>query len=45
MRKDRILDQLDESMCTPRTQEPHIMLGHIISGPVDDALFGRQENR
>jgi D-sedoheptulose 7-phosphate isomerase len=32
------------SMNTPRIQESHIMLGHIICGIVEDALFGGQEN-
>ena len=33
------------SMSTPRIQESHIMLGHIICGIVEDTLFGGQENR
>jgi D-sedoheptulose 7-phosphate isomerase len=33
------------SMSTPRIQESHIMLGHIICGSVEDTLFGGQENR
>ena len=33
------------SMSTPRIQESHIMLGHIICGLVEEALFGGQDNR
>ena len=33
------------SMSTPRIQESHIMLGHIICGLVEEALFGGQENQ
>jgi D-sedoheptulose 7-phosphate isomerase len=33
------------SMSTPRIQESHIMIGHIICGIVEDTLFGGQENR
>jgi len=33
------------SMSTPRIQESHIMLGHIICGIVEGTLFGEQENR
>lgn len=33
------------SMSTPRIQEAHIMLGHIICGIVEETLFGGQENR
>jgi D-sedoheptulose 7-phosphate isomerase len=33
------------SKCTPRIQESHIMLGHIICGLVEKALFGGQDNR
>jgi len=32
------------SMSTPRIQESHIMLGHIICGLVEGALFDRQES-
>jgi len=31
------------STSTPRIQESHIMLGHIIFGLVEDELFGGQE--
>ena len=33
------------SMSTPRIQESHIMIGHIICGIVEDTIFGGQENR
>jgi len=33
------------SMKTPRIQESHIMIGHIICGIVEDTLFGEQEIR
>ena len=33
------------SMKTPRIQESHIMIGHIICGIVEDTLFGEQESR
>jgi len=33
------------SMSTPRIQESHILLGHIICGIVEATLFGEQENR
>jgi D-sedoheptulose 7-phosphate isomerase len=33
------------SMSTPRIQESHIMLGHIICDLVEEALFGGQDNR
>jgi D-sedoheptulose 7-phosphate isomerase len=33
------------SVSTPRIQESHIMLGHIICGIVENTLFGGQENR
>lgn len=33
------------SMSTPRIQESHIMLGHIICGLVEEALFGGKDNR
>lgn len=33
------------SMSTPRIQESHIMLGHIICGLVEETLFGGQDNR
>mgnify|MGYP001548295537 CR=1 FL=1 len=33
------------STSTPRIQESHIMLGHIICGMVENALFPGQENR
>ena len=33
------------SMSTPRIQESHIMLGHIICGIIEETLFGGQENR
>jgi D-sedoheptulose 7-phosphate isomerase len=33
------------SMSTPRIQESHIMLGHIICGIVEGTLFGGQGNR
>jgi D-sedoheptulose 7-phosphate isomerase len=33
------------SMSTPRIQESHIMLGHIICGLVEAALFGGQDNQ
>ncbi len=33
------------SMSTPRIQESHIMLGHIICGIVEGTLFDEQENR
>lgn len=33
------------SLSTPRIQESHIMLGHIICDLVEEALFGGQENR
>ena len=33
------------SMSTPRIQESHIMLGHIICGMVEDTLFGGQDRR
>ena len=33
------------SMNTPRIQESHIMLGHIICGIVESAVFGGQEHR
>ena len=32
------------SMSTPRIQESHIMLGHIICGMVERALFDRQDS-
>ncbi|MGD8875345.1 MAG: D-sedoheptulose 7-phosphate isomerase [Gammaproteobacteria bacterium] len=33
------------STSTPRIQESHIMLGHIICGIVEDRLFGGQEDQ
>ena len=33
------------SMSTPRIQESHIMLGHIICGLVEEALFGGLDNQ
>ena len=33
------------STSTPRIQESHIMLGHIICDLVEEALFGGQDNR
>ena len=33
------------SKSTPRIQESHIMLGHIICGLVEEALFGGKDNR
>ena len=33
------------SLSTPRIQESHIMLGHIICDLVEEALFGGQDNR
>jgi len=33
------------STCTPRIQESHIMLGHIICGIVEGALFASQEDQ
>jgi len=33
------------SMSTPRIQESHIMLAHVICGLVEEALFGGQDNR
>ena len=33
------------SMSTPRIQESHIMLGHIICSLVEQTLFGGQDNR
>ena len=33
------------SLSTPRIQESHIMLGHIICDLVEEALFGRQDKR
>ena len=33
------------SMSTPRIQESHILLGHIICGMVEDALFSGKETR
>jgi len=33
------------SMSTPRIQESHIMIGHIICGIVENTLFGGQESR
>ena len=33
------------SMSTPRIQESHIMLAHIICDLVEEALFGGQDNR
>ena len=33
------------STSTPRIQESHIMLGHIICDLVEETLFGRQDNR
>ena len=33
------------SQSTPRIQESHIMLGHIICGMVEGALFGRENYR
>ena len=33
------------SVSTPRIQESHILLGHIICGMVEDAIFSGTENR
>ena len=33
------------SMSTPRIQESHILLGHIICGIVEDTVFHRQEHK
>ena len=33
------------SMSTPRIQESHIMLAHVICSLVENTLFGRQDNR